>query len=165
MDDVSVSVPSAAARSGPTRRPLIASVLGIVGGAGVIGGMWLPLANLAGLGPVGCFDYNHVRAYAYITLASLVIIFSIARCFRIVLVTAGLLCGLLAATGIDLYQTLCEVMSMNDGELSQMARQLVAHSSLQAGAYILPLCGVACIVAGMLGSSPHRPVPTVTSES
>ncbi len=56
-------------------------------------------------------------------------------------------------------------MSTDGGELAQMARQLVAHSSLQAGAFVLPLCGLVCVVAGALGSSPGRAVATATSES
>ena len=121
---------------------------------GAIGGMWLPLATLAGLGSVGCFDYNHTRVYACIVMGALVVIFSVARCFRAVLLAAGVFSGLLSATAIDLYQALHDVMSMGSGDLAQMARQLVAHSSLQTGAFVLPLCGLACVVAGALGSSP-----------
>ena len=148
----------------PTRRLLVASLSGVIGGAGVIGGMWLPLASLAGLGSVGSFDYNHARVYACISMASLVVLFSIVRCFRVVLAAAGVLCGLLAATGIDLYQVLHDVTGTNDGELAQMARQMSAQSSLQAGAYVLPLCGIVCVVAGLLGCSPPRPASALTSE-
>ncbi len=148
-----------------SRQIVVASALGVVGGAGAIGGMWLPLATLAGLGSVGCFDYNHTRVYACIATGSLVIVFSAARCFRTVLLAAGVFCGLLAATAIDLYQALRDVMGTSGGELAQMARQLVAHSSLQVGAFVLPLCALACVVAGALGSSPRRTVATATSES
>ena len=127
--------------------------------------MYLPLANLAGMGPVRYVDYDHTRTSACIAIASLVIIFSFARCFRLVLTAAGLLGGLLAATGIDLFQTLREVMNTNDGALTQMAQQLVAHSSFQAGAYVMSLCAVACIVAGLLGSSPLPRTSATTSES
>lgn len=164
MDDVPIVIgPETPLPS--RRRILVASALGAVGGAGAIGAMWLPLANLAGLGPVGCFDYNHTRVHACIGVASLVIVFSVARCFRTVLLAAGALCGLLAATGIDLFQALHEVMSMDGGDLALMARQMVAHSSLKAGAYLLPLCGIACVVAGALGSSPGRSPKVLTSGS
>ncbi len=77
------------ARTERSQRVIVASALGVVGGAGAIGGMWLPLATLAGLGPVGCFDYNHTRVYACMAVGSLVVVFSAARCFRTVLLAAG----------------------------------------------------------------------------
>ncbi len=146
---------SALAKLASTKRKVLtASVLGAVGGAGVIGGMWLPLATLGGLGSIGFFDYSRARVYACIAAATIVAVFSLARCFRVVLLAAGLLVGLLAATGIDLYQALREAMSLDGGNLAQMAHQMVAHSALQGGAYLVPFCGLACVLAGILGSAP-----------
>ena len=157
--------PSSSERPASTKRQaLLAPALGVVGGAGVIGGMWLPLATLGGLGPVGFFDYNHTRVYACIAAAAVVAVCSVARCFRVVLLAAGGLGGLLVATGIDLYQALHEAMSLEGGELAQLAHQMVAHSALQPGAYLVPVCGLACALAGFLGSTPTRG-PSVTSES
>ncbi len=130
---------------------LVSAILGAVGGLGTIGAMWLPLAKLAGLGPVGPFDYSHGRVYGCIGAASLVVIASLLGAYRTVLLFTGVLCGLLAATGIDLHQALHELMSASEGETSQMARQMVANSSLQAGAYLLPVCCLACIAAAILG--------------
>ena len=136
------------------RRVLAASALGVVGGMGTAGGMWLPLATLGGLGSVGFFDYNHVRVYACVGAASLVVVFSVARRFRIVLLAAGVLCGLLLATGIDLYQALHDAMSMDGGsDLARMAKQMVAHSALQSGAYLVPFCVAASVAAGVVGSA------------
>ena len=144
------------------RRVLVASLLGAVGGAGVIGSMWLPLATMGGLGPVGFFDYSHPRVYLCIAAAAVVAVFSLARCFRVALLAAGVLCGLLVATGIDLVQALHEAAS-EGGELTQMANSMIAHSTLRAGAYLVSFCALACVAAGILGSAPR--LSAATSES
>ena len=142
---------------GPRRglRPLVGSLLGVVGGLLAAGGTRLPLATLPGLGAVNFFDYQSTRALLCLGVAVALALVCLVRFFRLALVGAGLLAGLLAATGLDLQRNLHDLTASAGPETAELAGKVLRATRPETGAGLL-LAGCAlCVLAGFVGILPR----------
>lgn len=132
-------------------RPLLATALGLLGGGLAAAGTRLPLATLPGLGGVGYFDYQAIRAAVCLGIAVAVALCCLARFFRLALLGAGLLCGLLVATGLDLQHSVQEFTAKAGPETADVAGKVIQGIQPEIGAGMLLAGCLLCVCAGFLG--------------
>lgn len=132
-------------------RPLVGSLLGVVGGVLAAGGTRLPLATLPGLGAVSYFDYQADRAALCLAVAGALILICLARFFRLALLGSGMLTGLLIATGLDLQRSLRDVTANAGSETTELAGKVLRATRPELGAALLMVGCALCLLAGFVG--------------
>ena len=140
-------------RRGP--RPLVATLLGLVGGLLVAAGTRLPLATLPGLGGVNFLDYQATRAAVCLGIGAAVAILCLGRLFRFALLCSGIIVGLLVTTGLDLQRTLRELTVSATAETADLAGKVLKGTRLEVGATLLVVGCLLCILAGFIGIRPR----------
>lgn len=136
-------------------RPLVATLLGAVGGLLAVSGTRLPLATLPGLGPVNYFDYQSARAAVCLGAAALVALLCIVRLFRCALLGSGLLGGLLIATGLDLQRSVSDLTANAGSGTAELAGKVLKATRPEIGAVLLAVGCTLCVLAGFIGIRPR----------
>ena len=132
-------------------RPLVGSLVGIVGGLLAAGGTRLPLATLPGLGQISYFDYQADRAAFCLAVAGAMILVCLARFFRLALLGSGVLTGLLVATGMDVQRSLRDLTVNAGAETADLTSKVLRSSRPELGAALLMVGCALCLLAGFVG--------------